>query len=115
MKKHLTKIIIPLLLISFLIPLIVKGVTLDNPLKSNNFWELIDKLIDFIFYLAMAIAPIMFIVAGFYFVTAAGDPAKIETAKKMILWALIGLLIVFCAKGLIMALAEIFGVDLPVS
>jgi len=113
--SYLSKLIFFLLLISFLIPLTVQGqgVTIENPLRAQSFWDLIDKLIDFIFYLAIAVAPIMFIVAGFYFITAAGDPEKINTAKKMILWVLIGLLIVFLAKALIVFFGEMFGIQIP--
>ena len=115
MKKYLPKLIIPLLIISFLAPLAVEGfvVTIDNPLKAKNFQDLIDALINFIFILALAIAPIMFIIAGFYFITAAGDPAKIETAKKMVFWTFIGLLVVISAKGSIALFKEVFGVKTP--
>ena len=115
MKLYLPKFIILLLLVSFLVPLTAEGfvVKIENPLAAKDFQELIDKLINFIFVLAVMIAPIMIIVAGFYFITAAGDPAKIETAKKMILWTLIGLLIVFCAKGLIMLFGKIFELPTP--
>lgn len=88
-------------------------VTIDNPLRWNSFWDLIDKLIDFIFYLSIGFAPIMIIVAGFYFITAAGEPAKIETAKKIILWTMIGLTIVFLSKALISFFCQIFGVSTP--
>jgi len=110
---RIKKLIFFLLLISFLVPLTVEAVTIDNPLAADSFAELIDAIINIIFYLAVAIAPIMFIVAGFYFVTAAGDPEKILIAKKMILWTLIGLLVVVSAKGLIMLFGEIFGVETP--
>jgi len=109
MRKYLSLF----LLIAVLIPLTVQGVTIENPLRAQSFWDLIDKLIDFIFYLAIAVAPIMFIVAGFYFITAAGDPEKVNTAKKMILWVLIGLLIVFLAKALIVFFGEMFGIQIP--
>lgn len=108
MKKRLFKLLILLLLISVLVPSLTEGVEIDNPLKSDTFQEFIYKLIDFIFWLAIAIAPIMIIVAGFYFVTALGDPEKINTAKKIVIWTLIGLLIIFCAKGLIKLFEDIF-------
>jgi hypothetical protein len=38
---------------------------------------------------------------GFYFLTSGGDPEKIRTAKKIITYALIGLLIVLLASALI--------------
>ena len=114
MRKYLTKILFVLLLFICLVPSVAQGqtVTIRNPLGYDDFWQLIDKLIDFIFYLAIAIAPIMFIVAGFYFITAAGDPEKVQTAKKMILWVLIGLLIVFLAKALIVFFGEMLGIPI---
>jgi len=109
MRKYLSLI----LLIAIFIPLTVKGVTIDNPLATDSFAELIDAIINIIFYLAIAIAPIIFIVAGFYFIAAAGEPEKILIAKKMILWTLIGLLVVMSAKGIIVLFGEIFGVETP--
>jgi hypothetical protein len=113
MKFYLTTLLIVVLLGSLFVPLISKGVEvrIRNPLKAESLTGLLDAIINFIFYLALAIAPIMIIVAGFYFITAAGDPEKIMTAKKLVLWVLIGLLIVFCAKGLIALFKEIFGVE----
>lgn len=113
MKPYLAKLIISLLLISFLVPSLAEGVTIENPLKAKNFADLIDALINFIFVLAVGISPIMIIVAGFFFITAAGEPAKIEIAKKIILYTLIGLLIVFSAKGIIILFAKIFGTPTP--
>lgn len=111
MHKYLSLI----LLIVIFVPLTVEAkiVTIDNPLKADTFAELIDAVINIIFTLALAIAPIMIIVAGFYFITAAGDMEKINMAKKMILWTLIGLLVVMSAKGFIMLFGEVFGVKTP--
>jgi len=108
MRTCFFKLLIFLLIVVFLIPLTVEGVTITNPLEYESFTDLIYKIIDFLFYLALGIAPIMIIVAGFYFITATGDPAKIDTAKKIILWTLIGLLVVISAKGLIALFKEIF-------
>ncbi len=106
------KLLIFLLLVTFLIPLTVEGIEIENPLGYDTFIELINKIIDFIFYISFfGIGPLMIIIAGFYFVTATGDPKKIDTAKKMILWTLIGLLVVISAKGLIALFREIFGIE----
>ncbi len=89
-------------LLLFLLPLTaVAQIVIENPISSDTFTELIGRIIDFLFVLGMAVAPIMLIIAGFFFVTAQGRPEKIETAKKMILWTLIGLGIIIGAKGLI--------------
>ena len=109
MRKYLSLI----LLIVVLTPLTVEGVTIDNPIEAETFAQLIDAIINIIFMLAIAIAPIMFIISGFYFITAVGDMEKINTAKRIILWTLIGLLVVMSAKGFIMLFGEIFGVETP--
>lgn len=115
MKKHLSELIFCLLLFSFLIPLTAKGVVIiENPLEADSFADLISNIIWFIQKIAtVGIAPIMIIVAGFYFVTAAGDPEKINTAKKMILWTLVGLLIILSAGGLITFIKKIVGYTEP--
>jgi len=126
MKKYLSKLIIFFLLTSFLAPILVNAavvcpgmlcppgkVCIENPLCANTLWELLDAIIVFIFYLAVPIAVIMIIIAGFYFVTAAGEPNKITTAKQIILYTLIGLLIILCSTGLIKLFGEIFGVKTP--
>ena len=112
---RIKKLIIFLLLTSFLAPLLANAavIKIDNPLKANTLWELLDAIIVFIFYLAVPIAVIMIIIAGFYFVTAAGEPNKITTAKQIILYTLIGLLIILCSTGLIKLFGEIFGVKTP--
>ena len=102
------KALLIFLLILFFIPLISEAVTIPNPLKAQNFTELLEAIINFIFYLSLGIAPIMIIVAGFYFITANGDLEKINTAKKIILWVSIGLIVVISAKGLIKLFEDIF-------
>jgi hypothetical protein len=81
---------------------------LPNPLKYCSFEELISKIVDFLWYLALVLFPIAVVVAGFYFITALGDPTKITTAKKIVLYALIGLLIIGSSKGLIALIKKIF-------
>lgn len=81
-----------------------------NPLEAKSFAELIENIIKFIFNLALWIAPIMFIIAGFYYITATGDPAKIQTAKNIILYTVIGLIIVISARGLVVLFETIFEV-----
>jgi hypothetical protein len=41
------------------------------------------------------------------FVTASGDPDKTKTARNFVLYALIGVLVGFAAKGLVMLVEKI--------
>lgn len=111
MRRYFRQLSIAVFLSALLLmPVLVNGIAIENPLEADTFAELIDALVNIIFYFAVAIAPIFIIIAGFYFITAAGEPAKINTAKQIILWTLIGLLVVLCAKGIIALFRSAFGV-----
>jgi len=88
------------------------AITINNPLSYNTFGELMNAIIDFIFNIALVVAPMIIIIAGFYFVTAAGDIDKIQRAKDMIWWTVIGFIIILLAKGLIHVLEEVIGIKI---
>jgi hypothetical protein len=80
-----------------------------SPLACNTIPECIEKIISFIFWIAIAIVPIMIIIAGFLFLTSGGDPEKVRTAKKMLLYTCIGLVIILLAKGIISLIKAVIG------
>ncbi|MCX6720111.1 MAG: TrbC/VirB2 family protein [Candidatus Staskawiczbacteria bacterium] len=48
-----------------------------------------------------AIGTIMIIVAGIFYLTSAGSPQKMETAKKTLIYAIVGLAIALSATAII--------------
>ena len=82
---------------------------LISPLFCKSFEECIEMIINFIFWIAITITPIIIITAGIYFIFSGGDPNRIQTAKKIILYAVIGLAIVLFSKGLISLIKNIIG------
>jgi hypothetical protein len=109
MKKYL----ILFLLVILLVPIIMISaqVEIENPVTSDSLWELLSRVIDFIFYISISIASLMIIIGAYFFLTSAGEPGKVQTAKNVILYALIGLAVVFLSKAIINLLLEIFGVE----
>lgn len=85
------------------------GICLDNPLKACSFGDLIETVSNFIFYVAIAIVPLMVVIAAFYFLTSAGDPKRYRTAIDIIKYAFIGLGIILLAKGLVSTIKWIIG------
>jgi magnesium-transporting ATPase (P-type) len=81
-----------------------------NPLTSGDLEDIIENLIDFIFTIAFVLAPLMVIYAGLLFMTAGGNASKIEQAKNIIIWTLIGLIIVLLARGLIAIIKQLLGI-----
>ncbi|MBZ9572070.1 hypothetical protein KJA15_01940 [Patescibacteria group bacterium] len=110
MNLRLKKTIFFSFLFFLLMPLLAEAIEIENPLKYDTFEEIVEGIIDFIFVIAVALVPLMIIVAGFYFVTAGGDPGRIRTAKQIMFWTIIGFAIVLLAKGLITVIKQILGV-----
>ena len=80
---------------------------IQNPLKYDTFEQLLDAIVNFIFTIGMVIAPLLLIIAGFLFVTSAGQPEKVKTAKTMMIAALVGLAVLLLAKGLVNVIISI--------
>jgi hypothetical protein len=55
------------------------------------------------------IAVILFVIAGFIWMTAGGNPKKVETAKQMIFNTVIGLVIIFAAFAIVMTVIRTVG------
>lgn len=111
MKQYLYKLIFFSLLISFFVPLTVQGVTIDNPLEADSFTELIENIINFLFTISLPVGALMIVVAAYTFLTSAGDPEKIKTAKNIIIWTLVGIVVLFLSLALISLLKEALGVN----
>jgi len=110
------KVISLAILVTIFIPLAISAqITIENPLGSQNMqlWELIDRIIGFLFYTAAVVAPIIIITAAFKLLTSAGDVEKVQTAKKMIIWALVGFIVIILSKALVSLLGDAFGISTP--
>lgn len=84
-------------------------ITIPNPIGVDTFEELLNVLINFIFWVGIAIAPVVFIIAGFLYVISAGNAQKVETAKKMMWYTVIGLVVLLLAKGIVAVIKSVLG------
>ena len=96
MKPYFQKIFFFLTL-----PLFTNALKVGNPLDAGSFRELINTIADLLFVVALAITPIMIIVAAFHFITAGDDVEKVELAKKILLWTFVAILIISILRGVI--------------
>ena len=88
-----------LILIFLLIPLIVGAI--ENPVTSESFEDLLNSVINFLKSTALAAAPIMFVIAAYYFVTSEGNPEKISTGKRIIFYTFLAIIIILLASELV--------------
>ena len=71
----------------------------NNILITPN--AIISGLFNFIWPGTVAFIVIMFIVAGFQFLTAHGEPGKLDLARKSVLWGVVGVVVILLAFSII--------------
>lgn len=111
MKPDFLKII---LFISFFLTIFVAGnpslATVSNstlnpaPLNAGvptgtDFRQVILKITNYLLYLIGSVAVLFIVFAGFNYITSGGDEKKIEKAKQILLYAIIGLIGIRLKKG----------------
>lgn len=70
------------------------------------------SIMNLIFSAALILAVILIIVGGITYMTAGGDETKLGTAKKRVIWGLVGAAIVIAAWGLIALIANYLGASI---
>lgn len=109
MQKNIYKTFFLISLMSLLItPFLAQAVVIQPPVRWTTLGELINKLIDFIFYIALVVLPAVIMYGGFKYVTAEGAPNKVKEAQQILIWAGIGFLIMLLAKGAVNLIDTIF-------
>jgi type IV secretion system pilin len=83
----------------------------DNPVGNRSFADVLAAVINALLLFAGAIAVLFLIVGGFRYVVSAGNPDQVEAAKKTILYAVLGLIIIFVAFVLTQLAMNFLGVE----
>ena len=75
---------------------------LENPLGQDmdSPQKLIGRIINSVLGIVGSLALLMFVFGGLTWMTSSGNPEKIQKGKNIIVWAAIGLVIVFFAYGI---------------
>lgn len=84
-------------------------VIIRNPLQTESFTGVVDKILNIIFFVAIAVAPVMIIVAGFKFLTGGGNPETLQGARQMLVWTAVGFGIILLSKGIVLILRNVIG------
>jgi len=86
------------------------NVTLLNPLSGvdcsrgngNCLSSFLLNILDFVITIGSIVVILMLVLVGFKFVVAQGVPGKIEEARTMLLWTVIGALVLLGSKAIAM-------------
>lgn len=80
-----------------LLPAIAFAEIQGGPMTANSIVDGIKKVAGIFQAIIFAIAIIMILVAAFQFITAGGNEEKVATARKSLMWGLIGLAVALFA------------------
>lgn len=69
--------------------------------------DIINDVINWLLGISAGLAVLFIIVGGIYYVTAAGDDSQIETGKKMITYAVLGLVIIGVSYAVVKTIANV--------
>jgi len=81
---------------------------LDNPLGPTNLGpqDIYGRLIYAFIGVTGAVALSMFILGGFQWMTAGGNPEKIKKGRDTLMWAVLGLLVIFSSYAILRAIFQ---------
>lgn len=78
-----------------------EGIPLENPIKATSVPELVNSIVRSILGMVGALALFMFVYGGMLWMTSAGNNQRIEKGKETLIWATIGLAIIFASYGIL--------------
>jgi len=79
--------------------------------ETQDIYDTINAIINWAFAMLLLAAAIMIVIAAATFLTAAGDPEKTTKARNYILYALIGIVVGFLAKAVVVLVGGMLGVE----
>src|SRR3989338_3663062 len=88
-----------------------KIIEYSNPLKTDNIIDVVKRVADYFYYVAIAIVPIITIYAAVLFLTAGGNEQQVAKARKTFIWLVIGIAILLIGSGVITLLKDILNVE----
>jgi hypothetical protein len=80
---------------------------IQNPLAFDTLQEFIVAILNVIVIIATPIVVVFIILSGFKYVTAQGNPAKIQEATKSLTYAIIGGVLILGAKAISLIIANL--------
>lgn len=79
------------------------------PTGSTDLEGILNSVIGYVFMIATVITPILILIGGFYFMTSGGEIERVNTAKRIITYTVIGYSIILFSRGLVYILKDILG------
>lgn len=89
--------------------LVSAQIVIPNPLNVWTIPDLLRNIFTAVAGLVGAISVIMIVIAGIFYLTSAGSPEKMETAKKALTYAIIGMVVAVAAVTIVDTVLWVIG------
>ena len=63
--------------------------------------DLMETVVDYAFVILLILAGVIIAFSAFQFATASGSTEKVKSARDKLIWALVGIIVAFGAKGIV--------------
>lgn len=80
-----------------------------NAINVAGFQRATNNILTWVAYLFGAFAVIAFFYAGFMFLSANGDSAKLKLARSAVLWGVVGIVVGLIASGIVTVISSTIG------
>ena len=114
------KIIVLIILIALIAPISIfaaidadsdgGAVELENPIGETNPNLIIGKVIEAALGIVGSLALLMFIYGGFIWMLAAGNNERVQKGKEVLIWATVGLVVIFSSYAMIKLIFQGLGI-----
>ncbi len=86
-----------------------QSVSLPNPLAANDIAQLIDQIATWLLTIGLTISTIVIIWSAVQFMVSGGSEKRVESARKTIWYAVIGIVVLLLAKDITLIIAGFLG------
>lgn len=99
-----------LVLFLIAIPFVIFG---QDPLieTGGDVIDIVNNITRWLWQLFAAATVLVFLIAGFYYITATGNPQRIEKANNMVKYGIIGVIVALLSAGMAELIKNIISVD----
>ena len=88
---------------------VARAQTFQNPLRTDSILELLEALLRILTIVGVPIVIFFIVFSGFKFAVAQGNPEELQTAKRALIYAIVGGLILLGARSITTIISNLVG------
>ena len=85
-------------------------IIVNPPSGYTDLMDVVNAIANYVYLIAIPIAVIMIVYGGVRFLMARGNPGEVTKAKQILLWAMVGLAVIFINTGFVYLVKAILGI-----